>query len=107
MGIPQVIANYESLSVLTGQMSEAARQGEWDRLIDLEQQCSHQVSSMKPIDAAVALDEPARQQKIRLIKDILSHDAEIRNRTQTWMVQLQRILQSNQQEQKLHRAYGG
>ncbi len=107
MGIPQVIANYESLSVLTGQMSEAAKQGEWDRLIDLEQQCSRQVTAMKPIDATVDLDESARQLKIRLIKDILSHDADIRNRTQTWMVQLQRILQSNQQEQKLQRAYGG
>lgn len=107
MSIPQVIANYESLSALTGLMSEAAKQGEWDRLIDLEQQCSRQVSAMKPMDAAVALDESARQQKIRLIKDILSHDADIRNRTQTWMVQLQRILQSNQQEQKLQQAYGG
>lgn len=107
MDIPQVIANYESLSVLTGQMCEAAKQGEWDRLIDLEQRCSRQVSAMKPIDAAIDLDEPARQQKIRLIKDILSHDADIRNRTQAWMVQLQRILQSNQQEQKLQQAYVG
>lgn len=107
MATPQVIANYEALSVLTGQMSEAAQQGEWDRLIELEQQCSSRINAMKPIDATVALDEPTRQQKIRLIKDILSHDADIRNRTQTWMVQLQHILRSNKQEQKLLRAYGG
>ncbi len=107
MGPPQVIANYESLSTLTGQMSVAAQQGEWDRLVDLEQLCSQKVTAMKPTDAAVALDETARLHKIRLIKDILANDAEIRNRTQTWMVQLQRILRNNQQEQKLQQAYGG
>lgn len=107
MGTPQVIANYESLSVLTEQMSDAAKQGEWERLIDLEQQCSRQINAMKPMDASIALDESARQRKIQLIKDILSHDAEIRNRTQVWMTQLQRILQSNHQEQRLQQAYGG
>lgn len=107
MGAPQVIANYESLVALTGQMNEAAKQGEWDLLIDLEQQCSRQITAMKPVDAAVALDEPTRQHKIKLIKGILANDAEIRNRTQVWMAQLQRILHSNQQEQKLNQAYGG
>jgi flagellar protein FliT len=62
---------------------------------------------MKPLDASSTLDEPDRQNKIRLIKEILANDAEIRNRTQTWMTQLQHILQSNQQEQRLQRAYGG
>jgi flagellar protein FliT len=107
MGSSQVIANYETLSALTRQMSEAAEQGEWEHLIDLEQQCSHRVAVMKPLDASSRLDEPDRQHKIRLIKEILANDAEIRNRTQTWMAQLQRILQSNQQEQRLQQAYGG
>jgi flagellar protein FliT len=62
---------------------------------------------MKPVDDAVALDEGARQLKIQLIKKILANDAEIRNRTQVWMGQLQRILQSNRHEQRLQRAYGG
>jgi flagellar protein FliT len=107
MSAPQVIANYETLSALTRQMTVAAKEGEWEHLIDLEQQCSHQVAVMKPLDASSTLDEPDRQNKIRLIKEILANDAEIRNRTQTWMTQLQHILQSNQQEQRLQRAYGG
>jgi flagellar protein FliT len=62
---------------------------------------------MKPADAEAKLDEPARQRKIQLIKKILADDAEIRNRTEIWTGQLQRILQSHRQEQRLQQAYGG
>lgn len=103
----QVIANYESLSALTGQMREAAMHGEWDKLVNIEKQCSQQVAAMKPADAESELNESVRQHKIQLIKKILADDAEIRNRTEVWMGQLQRIMQSNRQEQRLQQAYGG
>lgn len=107
MNTPQVISSYESLSVLTSQMRDAAVHGEWDQLISLEQQCSQHVATMKPVDTVVTLDESARQRKIQLIKKILADDAEIRNHTEVWMGQLQRIMQSNRQEQRLQQAYGG
>lgn len=103
----QVIKNYESLSSITSQMRDAAVHGEWDQLVNLEQQCSQHVATMKPVDAAAKLDEPTRQRKIQLIKKILADDAEIRNHTETWMGQLQQIMQSNRQEQRLQQAYGG
>lgn len=106
MNSRQVIENYESLSALTNLMRDAAEQGEWEELVQLEQQCSRKIAEMKPADDAVALDEGTRQIKIQLIKRILANDAEIRNRTQAWMGQLQHILQSNRQEQRLQRAYG-
>jgi flagellar protein FliT len=102
----QVITNYESLSAITEQMREAAVLGEWDQLIGLEQQCRLHVAAMKPVDASAVLDEPSRQRKAQLIKNILTHDADIRSRTQEWMGQLQRIMQSNHQAQRLHQAYG-
>ena len=101
----QIINNYQSLSNITGQMRDAALQGEWDKLIVLEQQCSLHVETMKPVDATAKLDEPERQQKISLIKKIMADDREIRNRTEGWMEQLQRLMQSNRQEQRLHQAY--
>ena len=101
-----VIANYESLSALTGQMREAAEHGEWDRLIGIEHQCSTLVAAMKPVDAEVTLDEAARQRKIELIGKIMADDAKIRNHAQIWMGQLQLDMQSNRQEQLLLHAYG-
>lgn len=106
MHMSNIIANYESLSSITQQMREAAAHGEWDQLIALEQRCSQHVATMKPADTAVALDEASRQRKIQLIKKILADDAEVRGRTEAWMGQLQQIMQSNRQEQRLQQAYG-
>lgn len=102
----QVIANYELLSTLTGQMREAAEHGKWDELISIEHRCSTLVEAMKPVDAETTLDEAARQRKIELITKILADDAQIRNRTQIWMSRLQLDMQSNRQEQLLLHAYG-
>jgi flagellar protein FliT len=107
MGSYQVITHYESLSTLTEQMHEAAMRGEWDHLVDLEQQCRLEVAAIKPLDAVATLDEQARQHKAQLIRKILAHDADIRSRTQAWMEQLQNAMQSNRQEQRLQQAYGG
>jgi flagellar protein FliT len=106
MNTATVVTNYESLSAITEQMRAAANQGEWDKLVDLEKQCSHHVETMKASDAGAKLDESARQRKIQLIKKILADDADIRSHTEVWMGQLQRIMQSNRQEQRLHQAYG-
>lgn len=106
MGGSQVIENYESLSALTAQMREAAVCGEWDMLVALEKQCQQHVAAMAPVDAAAKLDEPSRQRKIQLIKNILENDADIRNRTMGWMEQLKQIIHSNRQEQRLQHVYG-
>jgi flagellar protein FliT len=102
----QVVMNYESLSAITGQMRDAAAQGEWDQLAGLEQLCNQHVASMKSVDALASLDEPSRQRKIQLIRKILADDAEIRNRTEVWMGQLQRIMQNSRHEQRLQQTYG-
>lgn len=106
MSTTQVIINYESLSALTAQMRDAAAQGEWEALIGLEQQCTRQIALMRPLDTGAVLDESSRQRKILLIRKILANDAEIRNCTESWMGQLQRIMQSNRQEQRLTQVYG-
>lgn len=106
MNEQDTLTHYESLSSLTGQMRDAAIGGEWDTLIGLEQQCGRHVARMRALDTQIALDETARQRKIQLINKILADDAEIRNRTESWMGQLQRIMQSNRHEQRLNQSYG-
>lgn len=106
MGSAQAIANYESLAALTGQMREAAAQGDWERLIGIEHQRRELVAKMQAVDAQVKLDEAARQRKVQLIAAILAEDAGIRDRIQAWMGQLQGEMQSNRQEQRVLKAYG-
>ena len=100
-----VIENYEYLSSLTAKMREAATQNKWDDLVELEKQCSQRVAFMKAQDASTPLDEKTRLRKVALIRKILADDAEIRNQTDPWMSQLQRIIQSVGQERRLLEAY--
>ncbi|MFH0934777.1 MAG: flagellar protein FliT [Pseudomonadota bacterium] len=99
-----VIEDYRQLSDITGQMRAAATEGEWDRLVELEQACRRKVDELKPRDA-VPSNPDERQQKIALIKKMLADDADIRNHTETWMHQLQRIMQGTRSEQRLHDTY--
>jgi len=106
MSAAQVIANYESLSALTGRMRAAAKRGEWGSLVDIEQERGKLVAAMKPLDADANLDEAARQRKNQLISEILAGDAEIRDLAQAWMSQFQLSMQSSLQELRLLKEYG-
>jgi flagellar protein FliT len=99
-----VIENYQHLSEITRQMRAAAVLGEWDQLVELEQQCSQHVESMKQLDLA-PLDESIRLQKVALIHKILADDAAIRDQTLPWMAKLQHNIQSSRSEQRLQQAY--
>ena len=99
-----VIENYQFLSGITGKMREAATLGEWDKLVELEHQCSRHVALMKQQDAA-PIDENVRQQKVALINKILADDAQIRECATPWMAQLQLNMQSNRNEQRVQHAY--
>jgi flagellar protein FliT len=102
-----VIENYESLSAITTRMREAAEQGSWDTLVELEKQCSQQAQIMKTADSVATLDETDRKRKVALIRKILADDAAIRDHTEPWMAQLQRIMQNSKTEQRLRQAYAG
>ncbi len=99
-----LLEDYQRLSGITAQMRDAAAQGEWDRLASLEQECKRKVEEIKPHDCIPATPDE-RQQKLALLKKILADDAEIRSRTEGWMEQLQRIMQSGRSEQRLQQTY--
>jgi flagellar protein FliT len=101
-----VLENYQHLSSLTTRMRSAAIQGDWDQLVELEQQCSTHVEAMKHLDLA-PVDESIRLQKVALINKILADDAAIRDQTLPWMAKLQNLMQSSRSEQRLQQAYSG
>jgi flagellar protein FliT len=100
-----VIENYEFLSSLTAQMRLAATHGQWDQLVELEKQCSQHIAVMKTQDVDIPPSESARLRKLELIRKILADDAEIRNHTEPWVGQLQRIMHSTGQERRLQQTY--
>ncbi len=99
-----IIEDYERLSNITEQMRIAAAAGEWDDLIELEKRCSQEIELIKPRDV-VPTDESARKQKANLIRKMLADDKAIRELTEPWMRQLERIMQSARSEQRVKNAY--
>ena len=99
-----LIEDYQRLSGITGQMREAAVGGDWDRLISLEKDCKRKVEEIKPRDV-IPSNPDERAQKLALLKKILADDADIRSRTENWMEQLQRIMQSPRSELRLQQTY--
>lgn len=105
MDSTQIIATYENMLTVSGQMLEAAKSSDWDRLVDLEKHCRALAERLSAGGASPRLTGQLRQRKVEIIRRMLADDAEIRNLTQPWMAQLQQFLGSARQERKLCQAY--
>jgi flagellar protein FliT len=102
----QVIAIYENMSDLTGQMLDAARSRDWETLVELETRCAGHVRTLQAGEGPVMLAGPSRDRKISLIHKILADDKAIRDLTSPWMAELSALMSSARTERKLHSAYG-
>jgi flagellar protein FliT len=100
---------YARVSVKSGEMVEAAKASDWDKLIELEQECRALVDTLRRDDTSNAgAPRPDRgyiQRKYEYIRKVLADDAQVRRYTEPWMEQLQVFLGSARQENKLLRAY--
>ncbi len=96
---------YSSISVKTGEMLEAARSSDWERLVALEQDCRALIETLKHSDAGADVGARFVQRKIAFIRKALADDAEIRKCTEPWMTRLEAYLGNARQEHKLQRAY--
>ncbi|MCC6532566.1 MAG: flagellar protein FliT [Burkholderiales bacterium] len=102
----RLLLTYDRLSRTTGRMLSAARRGDWDDLVKLEQHCAGLVAELSSIERDEALSEGLRARKLGLIRKVLADDAAIRDITEPWMRQLDSMLDANRCRQRLLRAYG-
>jgi flagellar protein FliT len=84
---------YENIAGLTGRMAVAAKAGDWDGLDRLENQCAAAASAT--ISGVPALDGAKRLRKIDLIKQIMADDRAIRDASEPWMGQLERMMKAH------------
>ena len=101
----EIITTYESLSELTGTMLNAASQGEWDELEEMEQRCKSYVGSLMQA-TPVSLNENEQRTKISIIRTILQNDAKIRALAEPRMNELQMRLHMTRMGNNSIKAYG-
>lgn len=104
MDSARIVDNFKSLNDLTAQMRELVTLGRWDELITIQARLSQLVERMKSEEAE--LDESSRRMVVDLIRKSMEDDAEIRAQTRMRISELQKLMQSNRQRQRLGKAYG-
>lgn len=100
-----ILSLYEEVERLTGSMLSAAHRSDWDQLIELEAGCAHCIESIKGCPVPNQLSEEARQQKVELLRRILSNDREIRKLAAPWMDQVGKLLASANTQCQVARRY--
>lgn len=100
------LALYESMNTLSAQMVEAATACNWDRLVELEQDCVGLARHLESNGEPIPLSETERARKRDLIRRILADDAEVRRHAEPWMEQVRQFLGGGARERSVRRAYG-
>jgi flagellar protein FliT len=96
---------YQEMSRVSVAMVAAAREGDWEALIELERGVARLRETLMsmPEDANIARADLLL--KRQLIEHILDNDAEIRRHTEPWMEHVRHLLGDNQRLRELHRSY--
>lgn len=100
-----ILTLYENLESLTQQMLVAARNDDWDVLIEAEARREAQVNRIAVQNDLLAMTVAEREKSSDIIRSVLLADEEIKTLTSTWMSELQEILDSIGTEKKLQQTY--
>ncbi len=104
-GNEYVLDTYSLIVAKSGEMLDAAKNGDRDRLFGLEQDCRALTEKLKQIDnGTIHPDSVYLQRKAELIRKVLSDDAEIRKFTEHWMTPLASYLDNGWHKYRLQQA---
>jgi len=87
-----LLSYYEAIEQASHDMLEAARTGNWDRVMKLEGACALLISQLKRSAATHRLAPEEAQVKSRIMQRILVNDAELRHLTEPWLGDLDEML---------------
>ncbi|MDB5989724.1 MAG: flagellar protein FliT [Herbaspirillum sp.] len=107
---------YENMALISAQMLDAARNGNWDLLTLLESRSAYYLQQLKlngtdinsgAIETRIDNSNDAlRERKVAIIKKILADDRDIRSLTEPRVTELAQLISNTSNERKLLRAYG-
>jgi flagellar protein FliT len=103
---PDLLRAYEALLACSAQMLDAARDADWEALIERESEYLAQVEGLQQLDdAQTRLDEQALERKARLLEQLLEQDKEIRQRLLDRREELSRLILGSRQQKALSKTY--
>ncbi len=100
-----ILAQYTAIAQLTRNMLDAARESNWDKLVELERGCGAYFARLFEAGSTPPDDPAFVSRKAALIHGILNDDAAIRLLVEPWLAQLSLLIGNTQQQSRLQRAY--
>jgi flagellar protein FliT len=91
-GAPELIKRYEAIAGLSRAMLRAAHEHDWDEVARLEARCRELIAQLKAASKTVRLSAAEQRRRIEILRTILAVDAEIRERAEPWLKQLERLI---------------
>jgi len=88
----QLLDHYEAIERASADMLDAARAGDWNRVVKLQGACVLLISHLKHAARSSPLNGEQGRLKARIMQRILLHDAEIRHLAEPWLEQIDHML---------------
>lgn len=76
---------YRAIEDSSAKMLEAARQRDWDAVVQLEGYCAAQIELLRLRGRVEQLDAKSKAEKTRIMLRILNNDAQIRVLAEPWL----------------------
>lgn len=105
MNEEHILMTYESISRVTTQMLTAARNGEWDELVQHERACSALFTRLFSSEEKLPRSAEFQRRKAELIRSVLDDDAEIRLLVEPWLANLAALIGHTGHQRRLSQAY--
>ncbi|MFD2190273.1 flagellar protein FliT [Pistricoccus aurantiacus] len=101
----QVVEYYEALLARSGRMLQAAREGDWETLLDEQSHYVIEIDRLSQYEPELELDESCRDSKSALVERILEQDVELRQLLEAKRDALGEMIGSSQRKRDLGKAY--
>jgi flagellar protein FliT len=92
-GASVLIQCYEAIAATSRRMLIAAHADDWDEVVRLEGQCREQIAQLKRAARSRPLGAAEQRRRIELLRAILANDAQVRQRSEPWLRQLERLIE--------------
>jgi len=88
----RLIERYEEVEQLSRDMLAAAHRENWSEVARLEARCRLLIGYLKRISMIEPLNPVEQARRVELLRAILQHDAQIRTRSEPWLLELERLI---------------
>jgi flagellar protein FliT len=87
---------YKAIEDSSARMLEAAKSADWDGVVRYEGACAVLIEQLRERARSEELDATARAEKTRIMRRILSNDAQIRYLAEPWLAHCEQRFESQQ-----------